>query len=333
MRKVSQQNKTCELTVAGMDCADCARKIEKNVANLKGVKSAAVDFINSRLAVEFEDEPNLKAVERVVKSMGYTIGKEAETKSSTFIVKGMDYADEERAIRKKLESMEGLQELKFNLVAQKLTVIHQLTEQKIIRSLREIGFEAVPEGKEKTVTSFWGKHKRLILTIISGLFTTAGIIHNQLHVPDSFTIPLYLVAILSGGFYVARKGLLAVKNLSLDINFLMTLAVVGAAIIGEWDEGAVVIFLFAVANLLESYSMDRARNAIKSLMDLSPKVATVKRNGEQIELPVEEVGIGDVMIVKPGERIPLDGVVIGGRSTVNQAPITGEFMPVKKKVT
>ncbi|MFQ6093604.1 MAG: cation transporter, partial [bacterium] len=264
----------CEFTVGGMDCADCARKIEKKI-----------------------------------RSLGYTVEREKGVQTSTFVVRGMDCADEERVIRKKLGSMDGVEGLRFNLVARRLTVIHHLTEQRIVRTLREIGFEAIPVGKERGAVTFWDKNKRLILTVISGVFATAGIVHNQIHVPDALTIPFYLVAMVSGGFYVAKRGLLAAKNLSLDMNFLMTAAVMGAAAIGEWDEGAMIIFLFALANLLETSSMDRARKAITSLMDLSPPTALVRRNGEEKRLAVEEIAIGDLIIVKPGERIPMDGVV------------------------
>ncbi len=115
------------------------------------------------------------------------------------------------------------------------------------------------------------------------------------------------------------------------MNFLMTVAAIGAAAIGEWGEGASAMFLFAVAQLLESYSMDRACNAIKALMDLSPTEATVRRNGREETVPVAEVAVGETIVIRPGQKIPLDGEVIAGRSAVNQAPITGESIPVDKE--
>lgn len=113
---------------------------------------------------------------------------------------------------------------------------------------------------------------------------------------------------------------------------LMTVAIIGAAIIGEWAEGAVVVILFAISEALERYSMDQARQSIRSLMDIAPKEALVRRHGQEMLVPVEDVAIGDIMIVKPGQKIAMDGIVTNGNSIVNQAAITGESVPVVKTV-
>ncbi len=118
--------------------------------------------------------------------------------------------------------------------------------------------------------------------------------------------------------------------MSLDINVLMLVAVIGATIIGEWSEGATVTFLFAFAQILEARSMDRARNAIRALMDLTPPEAVVRRNGRRRGCGWTMCGVDEILLVKPGEKIPLDGVVVSGTSPVNQAPITGESLPVEK---
>src|SRR5690606_39125376 len=127
------------------------------------------------------------------------------------------------------------------------------------------------------------------------------------------------------------RGLLALRSRALDMNFLMSVAALGGLAIGEHLEAATAMVLFAFAQLLESRSMDRARNAIRGLMDLSPATASVLRQGREIRLPVAEVGIGEVVVVRPGEKLPVDGEVAAGRSSVNQAPITGESIPVEKE--
>ena len=141
----------------------------------------------------------------------------------------------------------------------------------------------------------------------------------------------FLPAMLAGGAPIFRKAWLALRRRHLDMNALMTIAVVGAIFLGEWDEAATVIFLFALAEALEDYSVDRARHAIRSLMELAPLAATVRRNGKDVRVPVEEVEVGERVIVRPGEKIPVDGRVVVGTSSVNEAPITGEAMPVPKE--
>ncbi|MEK7822138.1 MAG: HAD-IC family P-type ATPase, partial [Planctomycetota bacterium] len=147
---------------------------------------------------------------------------------------------------------------------------------------------------------------------------------------ENITIPIYLIAMLTGGPRIFHKGFLAAKGLSLDMNTLMGIAVIGAAAIGEWGEAATVIALFSLAQLLETYSLDRARNTLSSLMTLTPQEALVRKGKEEVTLPVNEVQLGDTLIVRPSEKIPLDGMVVEGYSTVNQAPITGESTPVEK---
>ena len=250
------------LRIKGMDCADCATKIEEGVNRLDGVQTATVHLLNASLRVQYDGA--------------------------------------------------------------------RLDERQIADRVRQLGYGTEPDDEGAERTTFWRQHGRLVLTALSGVFTGAGIVHSVLHAPDTMTLLLYAAAVATGGYYVARKAWGAVRNLSLDMNVLMLTAVLGAALIGEWSEGAMVIFLFSVANLLESYSMDRVRNAIRSLMDLAPKMALVRRSDGEVLLPVEEVKIGEVLIVRPGEKIPLDGMVIAGSSSVNQAPITGESMPVSK---
>ena len=144
-------------------------------------------------------------------------------------------------------------------------------------------------------------------------------------------IALALFSIATGGLPTLRKGWIALRTFTLNINFLMSIAVIGAIAIGEWPEAAVVIFLFALAERIETLSLERARNAIRGLMAMTPETASVRlASGEWRELAATEVQVGQTVRVRPGERIPLDGVVTAGASAVNQAPITGESIPVEK---
>jgi Cd2+/Zn2+-exporting ATPase len=142
----------------------------------------------------------------------------------------------------------------------------------------------------------------------------------------------FAAAIITGGYSLFKTGMQNLMRLQFDMKTLMTIAIIGAAVIGQWSEGAVVVILFAISEVLESFSMEKARASIRSLMELSPQEATIIRDGQETLVPVDLIRIGDVMLVKPGQRIAMDGVVIEGISTVNQAAITGESVPVEKYV-
>src|SRR5690625_4019786 len=156
------------------------------------------------------------------------------------------------------------------------------------------------------------------------------ILYFQLGEKNPLTIGTFGLAIIIGGFDLFKVGLKNLTKLDFDMKTLMTIAIIGAAIIGEWAEAAVVVFLFALSEALEGYSIDKARESIHSLMEIAPNRATIRRNGEVLHLDVEDIIIGDIMLIKPGERIAMDGKVIQGESSINQAAITGESIPVHK---
>lgn len=160
----------------------------------------------------------------------------------------------------------------------------------------------------------------------------AEVVHFTALAPGWLVAALALAAILGCGLGTYKKGWIALRNRNLNINALMSIAVTGAVLIGQWPEAAMVMVLFTVAELIEARSLDRARNAISGLMQLSPDMATVQQaDGQWREVDVREVALGAVVRVRPGERIGLDGEVLNGQSSVDQAPITGESLPVEKQ--
>jgi Cd2+/Zn2+-exporting ATPase len=262
-------------------------------------------------------------------------------KQSVFVIGNMDCPTEEALIRKRLASVPGVGELAFNLMERRLTVDHTLPdEQPILGALREIGMQAGPaaaqpgactrceaDGAPAVPAKTWA------LMAVSGIAAIGAEILAWTGAAEASApvIALALISIVTGGLGTLRKGWIALKTFTLNINFLMSVAVIGAVAIGEWPEAAVVIFLFALAELIETLSLERARNAIRGLMAMAPETATVRLDsGEWVERPAAEVGVGQFVRVKPGGRIPLDGTVTAGASAVNQAPITGESMPVEK---
>ncbi len=259
-------------------------------------------------------------------------------KVSEFYIEKMDCPTEEGMIRNRLGPMEGVESLDFNLMARVLTVKHTLpSESPIVAAIRALGMDAVsrtePPAIELPVVtrSFW-RSPTTILTIISGIFSITAEILALTGAGESSLLvrALAVVGILAGGYEVAGKAWRSLRTLTLNINFLMAIAVVGAVVVGEWTEAAVVIFLFAVAEMIEARSLERARNAVRSLMELTPDVSQVMRDGAWREVAVNEIARGELLRIRPGERLPLDGVVREGSSSVNQAPITGESVPVEK---
>lgn len=253
-----------------------------------------------------------------------------KSKNTLLYVKGVCCAEEENVVRKKLSSTEGIDQFNFNIITQRLSVTHTCPEEKIIDVLNSSGFEAQRFEASVKPKYFWEKHSNLFFTTTAGLLTFFAIALNYYGVSQPVIISIFVVAICSGGWQIAVKGFRAVVNRALDMNFLMTIATLGAVIIGEFAEAAAVIFMFSLALLLESYSIARTRNAIRSLIELSPQTASIKNGNGEITKKVEDISIGEIIIVRPGERVSLDGIITHGKTSVNESLITGESLPVFK---
>jgi Cd2+/Zn2+-exporting ATPase len=261
-------------------------------------------------------------------------------RQTEFYIAKMDCPTEEQMIRGRLKGMAGVERLDFDLMARTLTVVHELPDDAPIqKALASIGMEpklleAAGNSEEPSEHEAAPDRRAWAVIGVSGALAIAAevVAWRTGRESSAVVIALAVASMLLGGRDTFRKGWYALRSLTLNINFLMSVAVLGAVAIGQWPEAAMVTFLFAVAEMIEGYSLDRARNAIRSLMELTPPQATVwdAAAGEWREADAAEVEVGQRVRVRPGERVPLDGTVVEGHSAVNQAPITGESLPVEK---
>ena len=254
----------------------------------------------------------------------------------TYRVEELDCATEENDLRAVLTPLPGVRSLEFDLVGRRVRVRHELASPEPIEAaIRELGMRpsVVVEAEGAELSRSLSRRSVVVmvgagvLAVGSEVAVIAGADEQSLLVAV-----LALAAIALGGRDTLRKGFQALRSLRMTMSLLMSVAVIGAIAIGQWPEAAVVIWLFGVAELIEALSLERARNAIRSLVGLAPETASVRRDGGWVSVATGEVPLDAVILVKPGERIALDGRVTSGASSVNQAPITGESIPVSKAV-
>ncbi len=259
-------------------------------------------------------------------------------------IHGMDCAEEISLLKRELIPLVGDEDrLGFDLLNGKLTVDTlslDISRGDVLAAIERTGLKSElwqDDGAASVDQAFWQRYQRSILTALSGLFGSAGLICQLTGAGQPEDVPLasivlYCVGILAGLQMVLPKAWRSLVSFRPDMNLLMSVAVVGAVLIGEWFEAATVAFLFSLSLLLESWSVGRARRAIASLMDLSPPIAHIRDETAQVsDVAPADVPVGSAVIVRPGEKIPLDGRVTSGISDVNQAPITGESVPVEKE--
>ena len=250
---------------------------------------------------------------------------------SVFKVEGLDCHEEVALIERRFKHLNGLETFSADVVAGRLRVQYdaaRLSTGAIVGAVADTGMRAWLEHEEPRGSRT--SDRRVWMLAASGASLAVSLGANAAGVTPVAQIAA-LLTIVSGGGPSVRRAWSALGLRTFDMHVLMTVAVAGAIAIGEWMEGASVVFLFALAQYLESRSMDRARHAIRALMDLSPPEATVVRAGQERRVPADQVRVGDHIRVRPGEKLPLDGRVVSGESDVNQAPITGESLPVDKR--
>lgn len=263
-------------------------------------------------------------------------------------IHGMDCAEEVATLKAALGPLPGVRSLRFDVLNAKMTVEYeepQASSAGLIAAVDKTGMRAEPWQEKGTTDSVgWARWGRTAMTTASGLLLAAGFaVHaasagwraamsgqSEGAMPVSAKV-LYWCAVVTGSWFVAPKAIWAIGRFRPDMNLLMTAAVLGAIVLGDHLEAATIAFLFAVSLALESWSVGRARRAIGALMSLSPETATVLSDkGTEVVTPVKQIPVGATVIVKPGEQFPLDGKIVKGETSVNQAPITGESVPVAK---
>ncbi|MDF2713929.1 MAG: ATPase [Paenibacillus sp.] len=250
----------------------------------------------------------------------------------SYRIEGMDCSSCAMTIENHLRTNPAVKQVRIHFATGKMQIEHDNTADDIVQEVKKAGYRATPiypiGGAEVRQAERGDPHRTM--TVLSGVLLLFGYLGQFAGVADDFRTLLYALSIVAGGYKPARSAFYAIKSRSLDMNVLMTTAAIGAACIGEWLEGATVVWLFALGNMLQNRSMERTRNSIRGLMSAAPVEAWVKQGGLLVRKPIGELAIGSAIIVKPGEKIPLDGDVIDGQSAVNQAPITGESVPADK---
>ncbi len=249
----------------------------------------------------------------------------------TFVVTGVCCSTEENVMRKCLDSLLARGEYSFSPATGELQVDRSVEEREVITRIRQAGFDAREKHTSAPEMGFWRRHATACYAGTAAAMTVAGVLLEDGGAPVVVSHGVLLGAMVVGGWRIFFKAWKSLLLGSLDMNVLMSVAVLGALAIGKWDEGAAVIVLFAVSLMLESYNVTRSRRAVQALMKLAPEQAVVidEGGGERV-VAASGVIPGEIIVIRPGERIPLDGIVHEGVSTVDEAPITGESIPAVK---
>ena len=320
-------------TVKGMDCADCAQHIESAVLKIPGVSTAEISFVTSKLKVTTEvAQFDFQNVISTIQRLGYSVEAE-DQQLVTLNVEEMCCTDESDVIERKLKAQTGILNFEVNVVVQQVKIAYNpalLSIQDLIKIIAETGMKASLVTNKEAKRFKWTQNRQVILLLASGLLIALAFAMELIWNAQASQV-IYGIAIIIGIYYPTKMGFLALRTLTLNVRLLMVIGAIGAIILGLWEEAALLVFVYSLGDVLEVYSVDKARGAIRVLMRLVPKEALIRRNGQEVTLPTEDVSVGDRVIVKPGEKIPLDGFVLVGDSFVNQATITGEPIPLKKQ--
>jgi len=311
----------------------CLDRLEVLLQNKPGIERAHMKRSENPIQLCLHYDPDiisLGEVERIAKRAGASITNRYHHR--ILPIERMDCSDCALVIEHSLSRLEGVMHVSVNYAAQTMSIAydsHQINRGVIDKRIASLGYRIPPRG----VHGWYSERRKLLFSLAGGLALLAGWLGERyLNIPFGLNLGLYLAAYIFTGYDVIQHAFRALKLHRFDTDILMIVAALGAAVIGAFAEGALLLFLFSLGHALEERTLDRARNAIRSLSELAPHTALVFRNGVEVEMPADELNIEDTIIIKPGKRLPVDGEVVAGKSSVDQGPVTGESMPVDKKL-
>ena len=310
---------------------ECLNRLESSFQDQKGILRAHLERDKSPVDLCIHYDPNvltLEQVRRMAERAGAGIANRYH--HALIPIEGMDCSDCVTVIEHCLERMDGVLAVSVNYASENMRV--EYDKQKIDRPaiekrVRSLGYEVPVEG----LRSWFKENRELLFSLMAGLLVLMGWLGQTFFgLPVAAATTLYIAAYIFGGWDISQHAWHALKEKHFDTDLLMVMAAIGAAFLGQFAEGALLLFLFSLGHALEERALDRARRAVKALADLAPKTALIRRNGKESEVPVDALKLDDIVIVRPGVRIPVDGVIQEGQSAVDQSPVTGESTPVDK---
>ena len=351
MNRPATDTVTTVLSVPKMDCPTEERMIREKLGG-----KARLEFdLAARALTVTHRRGELETIQSVLREMGFdsdaspapSVESEpvdhaaAEAKPAArdgskveFYVANLDCENEAAAIRRGLSDASGITRLTVFAKAGKIAIgfdPRETNANTLSEKLGSIGFPVQKRGTERGLPQPW-RNPKVVTSALSGLLLLAGWLGGIAGLSEFASTAIYVSAIAIGGYYFGREAAEElIHEREVGIELLMSVAAIVAALMGQVAEGAVLVFLYSISEAAEGYTEEKTRAAVRALMELAPKVALVMRDGKEAEIPVEELRTGDVFVVKPGQAMATDGVIVSGTSSVNEAPVTGESMPVEKR--
>jgi len=321
----------------------CAEAIDQTAHDAEGLVRVELDTTRGRLALDYDrSRLSENEAERLMREMAAAVDEPMSACTLRLGRRGGRSCETcALALEHRLRSVPGIQDAQASFRSGILRVTYDDTvtsPDDLVHTVRELGEVASPSeshapdgdaAPEPAVDRAQLRRESVFVALsLAGMI--GGLVASWIDAPEVVRWVSYAVSYVFGGWYGLRAGLETLRHRAVDIDLLMILAAVGALAIGAPFEGAMLLFLFSLSNVLQHYAIGRSRRAIEALMTLRPEEARVRRNGEEVSVPIDDVDLGDVFVVRPGDRIPLDGEVIAGESAIDQSALTGESMPVRK---